>query len=62
MMVTPPRLRTGFRKGWRGSLCFPMCAVTCAGATGTLCAWSGRGGPGAAGPCGTHGARGTRGE
>eukprot|EP00959_Pyramimonas_sp_CCMP1952_P126400 2643624-Pyramimonas_sp.AAC.1 len=35
-----------------------MCAVTCAGAPGTLCACPGRGEPGAAGPCGTHGARG----
>eukprot|EP00959_Pyramimonas_sp_CCMP1952_P327139 6848152-Pyramimonas_sp.AAC.1 len=37
-----------------------MCAVTCAGAPGTLCACPRRCASGAA-PCGTHGARGARG-
>ena len=39
----------------------PMCAATCAGAPGTLCACPERGAPGAAGACGTLGARGARG-
>eukprot|EP00959_Pyramimonas_sp_CCMP1952_P053358 1116122-Pyramimonas_sp.AAC.1 len=38
-----------------------MCAATCAGAPGTICARPERGAPGTAGPCGTHGARGGRG-
>ena len=43
-----------------GPTCFPMCAVTCAGAPGTLWACPERGAPGAAGACGTLGARGAR--
>ena len=43
-----------------GPTCFPTCAVTCAGAPGTLWACPERGAPGAAGACGTVGARGAR--
>eukprot|EP00959_Pyramimonas_sp_CCMP1952_P311619 6521485-Pyramimonas_sp.AAC.1 len=42
----------GFQQGWWGPTCFPMCAVTYAGAPDTLCTC------GAAGVCGTRGARG----
>ena len=55
------RLRIGFRHGWWGPTCLPMCAVTCAGAPGTRCARPAHGTPGAAGACGTLGARGARG-
>ena len=55
------RLRIGFRHGWWGPTCIPMCAVTCAGAPGTRCARPAHGTPGAAGACGTLGARGARG-
>eukprot|EP00959_Pyramimonas_sp_CCMP1952_P188835 3949454-Pyramimonas_sp.AAC.1 len=60
-MACPPRLCAGFRQRRWGPTCFRMCAVTCAGAPGTLCACPRRGTPGAAGPCGTRGARGARG-
>ena len=56
----PSRLRIGFRHGWWGPTCIPMCAVTCAGAPGTRCACPEHGTPGAAGACGTLGARGAR--
>ena len=61
MMATPSRLRIGFRQRWWGPTWFPMCAVTCAGAPGTLYACPERGAPGAAGARGTLGARGARG-
>eukprot|EP00959_Pyramimonas_sp_CCMP1952_P012325 260236-Pyramimonas_sp.AAC.1 len=38
----------GFRQGWRGPTCFPMCAVTCAGAPDALCTCPEHGAPGAA--------------
>eukprot|EP00959_Pyramimonas_sp_CCMP1952_P269042 5625051-Pyramimonas_sp.AAC.1 len=58
MMATPPQLRSGFRQEWWRPTCFLVCAVTCAGTPGILCAWPERGAPGVAGACGTHGARG----
>eukprot|EP00959_Pyramimonas_sp_CCMP1952_P306990 6425205-Pyramimonas_sp.AAC.1 len=50
-----------FRQRWRGATCFPMCAVTCAGAPDAPCTCPERGVPGAAGECGTPGALGARG-
>ena len=57
----PSRLCIGFRHGWWGPTCIPMCDVTCAGAPGTRCACPEHGTPGAAGACGTLCARGARG-
>eukprot|EP00959_Pyramimonas_sp_CCMP1952_P133535 2792381-Pyramimonas_sp.AAC.1 len=48
----------GFRQGWSGPTCFPMCAVTCAGSLDALCTCPESGAPGAAGVCGTPGALG----
>eukprot|EP00959_Pyramimonas_sp_CCMP1952_P313378 6559229-Pyramimonas_sp.AAC.1 len=48
----------GFRQRWRRPTCFPMCAVTCAGAPQALCMCPERGAPGTAGVRGTPGALG----
>eukprot|EP00959_Pyramimonas_sp_CCMP1952_P051234 1070974-Pyramimonas_sp.AAC.1 len=61
MMDTPPCSRMDVRQRRWGPICFPTCAVTCAGAPDTLCAGPERGAPGATGACGTRGARGARG-
>eukprot|EP00959_Pyramimonas_sp_CCMP1952_P467694 9492039-Pyramimonas_sp.AAC.1 len=57
----PPDTMMGirFRQGWLGPTCFPMCAVTRAGARDTLCTCPERGATGAAGVGGTAGERGS---